>query len=178
MKNVQSKQLKIAKRYASALVAFDNNAEILQELYSVCDVLQKSPDLKEFLENPIIKKNDKKSVLDEIFVKAFSPNVLNFMKLLVDKGRFSYFDAILSVLQSELDEKNNVARVLIISAVDLTEDEKKKVGKKLEEKLKKTVKPAYETDESIIAGLVVKIGDKVVDNSLRAKLDTMKRQLI
>lgn len=173
---VNSKQLKIARRYAAALSDFDD-VELLNELCVVADILDKSNDLYSFLLNPIVTIADKKEVLEKVFVD-FSKNVKNFLFILVEKNRFSYFSSILDEFKSISDEKNNIKRVEIVSAVELLDDEKNRLIDKLQRKLSCVVSANYSIDENILAGLIIKIGDKVIDNSLKTKFSGLKRQLI
>lgn len=172
-----SKQIKIAKPYASALCAFDERDKIFDELKNVSSVISNSDDLKQFLVNPIVSINDKKEIIAKVF-EDLSLNTKNFLFLLADKNRIDYFESILEQFGQELDEINNVKRVEIISAVELNEDEKFRIKDKLQRKLSCEVAPLYKIDAAIVAGLVIKIGDKVIDNSLKSRIEGMKRQLI
>lgn len=174
---VNSKQLKIAKRYAIALSTFDEINLLSNELQSVKTVLKNSNDLNEFLLNPIITISDKKEILDKVFTD-FSQNLKNFLHVLIEKNRFAYFDSILTELNTILDEKNNVKRVEVISAVELLDEEKNRLIDTLQRKLSCVVTADYKIDENILAGLIIKIGDKVIDNSLKTRFSGLKRQLI
>ncbi len=172
---VNSKQVKIARRYAQALSLLSLN--LLDELSSVLNILSTSSDLKSFLLNPIVVVSDKKEILESVFAD-FSQDIKNFLCVLVEKNRFSYLDSIVQEYSSILDEKNNIKRVEVFSAVELLEDEKNNLIDKLQRKMSCDVKAQYSIDESILAGLVIKIGDKVIDNSLKTRFEGLKRQLI
>lgn len=174
---ISNKQIKLAKRYASALMSFEDVDNIFQQLKEIAEVLKNSQDLKNFLENPIIRKEDKKSVIVEIFAQITDKNVLNFLKLLIDKNRFIYFNSILYQLSKEIDLKHNLSRIAVISAVDLSEDEKRILVQKISEKLSKEIKPTFEIQQDIIGGLIIKLGDKIIDTSIKAKLNSFKKQL-
>ena len=172
-----SKQLKIAKRYAAALCELDNRDVILAELQEVASVFSQSSDLKSFLISPVITTDDKKNVIEEVFA-SLSQSTKNFLFLLADKNRIDFFDSILEQFRVELDELNNVKRIEVYSAVELTEEEKTKIKEKLQIKLSCEIVPDYKIEENIMAGLVIKIKDKVIDLSLQTKFEDMKRQLI
>ena len=76
---INSKQIKIAKRYASAISKLDDRLVVLQDLYNVLSTQKTSQDLKEFLENPVIKKQDKKEVKKEVS-KVVWPSKKNMVK--------------------------------------------------------------------------------------------------
>lgn len=172
---VNSKQIKIARRYALALSSISLN--LLDELGGVLETLNTSSDLNEFLLNPVITISDKKDVLQKVF-NDLSDNVKNLLFVLVEKNRFAYFESIVAEYSFIIDEKNNIKRVEIVSAVELFEDEKNRLIDKLQRKMSCEVKAQYSIDESILAGLIVKIGDKVIDNSLKTRFEGLKRQLI
>lgn len=176
-KTIPNKQLKLAKRYSSALLKLENVQEIFSELNSIAQILSSSPDLVQFLENKIITKEDKKSVLNQVMLN-FSSDVTSFLNILIDVDKFNYFNSILIQLEKMIDEKNGIKNVQIISAISLEDDYREKIIQKLEEKLSKKVKAEYSVDEKILAGLIIKIEDSVIDASHRAKLDNLKKHLI
>lgn len=176
-KTIPNKQLKLAKRYSSALLKLENVQEIFSELNSIAQILTTSPDLIQFLENKIITKEDKKSVINQIMAD-FSPNVVNFLNLLIDGDKFNYFNSILIQFEKMIDEKNGIKNVQIISAINLEDDYREKITQKLEEKLSKKIKAEYFVDEKILAGLIIKIEDCVIDASHRAKLNNLEKHLI
>ena len=77
-----------------------------------------------------------------------------------------------------LDEMNNTVRIEIVSALELSENRKVQIQNKLKEKLNKNISTNYNIDNSIIAGLVYKIGDDVLDTSFQHKLEMLKDELI
>ncbi len=170
------KQSKLAKRYATALSKLDGK-DTLAQLNSINQILASSPDLKEFLLSKLIKKEDKKDVSKNVFSTDVSQEVLNLLYILIDGDKFDHFGAISCEFEKIINDKNNIANARIISAVDLDDEDKTKIITKLEKKLSKKVQPSYFVDEKIIAGLVIKIGDDLIDNSHRTKLDNLKKYL-
>lgn len=177
MTNSNTKQIKIAKRYASALSGLNERTVVFNDLLLTQKVLDESVDLKNFLESPIFSTADKKEILSKVFTNL-SDKTMNFLYLLVDKNRFSFFDTILQEFRGELDLISNIKRVDVVSAVELNSDEMYRLKDVLQRKLSANVEITYSIDESIVAGLIIKIGDKVIDNSLKTRLATMKKQLI
>jgi len=180
---ILSKQLKLAKRYATALFKLCKEEKNYDELVSSLDfasgVFESSLELEGFLLSKTVKKEDKKDILNTIFKgKSLHPYVLNLLCILVEEHKFDHFAAIKQSFEIMVNEENNIAIAQIISAVDLDNDDKKKIITKLETKLSKTINASYVVDEKIIAGLVIKIGDNLIDNSHRTKLDNLKKHLI
>ncbi len=182
MANIDVKQIRVAKRYSDALIENAiNNGEvdkILDELSFVNQTLVNSPDLKEFLENPIITHQDKLDVINEIFTNHLSNPVMNLLKLLVENNRFDVFESILIEYSNKKDEINNIIKAKIVSAVDLNDEAKSKIVAKLEQRTSKKVAASYEINPDIVAGLIVEINDKTIDTSLKTKLNNIKKQLI
>jgi len=171
------KQSKLAKRYATALSKLEGK-NTLAQLDSVAQILASSPDLEQFLLSKLIKKDDKKDVSISVFKKEVSQEILNLLHILIDGDKFDHFGAIKCEFEKIVNDKNNIVNARIVSAVDLDDEDKTKIIVKLEKKLSKKVQPSYFVDEKIIAGLVIKIGDDLIDNSHRTKLDNLKKHLI
>lgn len=159
--------------YANSLFEADNNA--LPDLNTVLDVMNSSKDFKITMLNPSISLQIKYEILDKIFKKELSEKVLNFIKILVEKNRFNEFEQIVQAYSDEVDQNNNIKRVEIVSAVELSDNQKQKAIEKLEARLQKTVKVGWTVDTSIIGGLIIKIDDDVIDTSLKNKLDKLSK---
>lgn len=159
--------------YANSLFEADNNA--LPDLNTVLDVINSSKDFKITMLNPSISLQIKYEILDEILKKELSEKVLNFIKILVEKNRFNEFEQIVQAYSDEVDQNNNIKRVEIVSAVELSDNQKQKAIEKLEARLQKTVKVGWTVDTSIIGGLIIKIDDDVIDTSLKNKLDKLSK---
>lgn len=172
----------IADRYADALVSTAKDGKLTFEkisdnLNSVESTLNQSKDLQEFLTMPLVSIEDKKEIIDKVFSHEIDTLIVNFLKVLIDKNRFALFDDILESYNKSLDNINNISRVQVTSAVEMTEEAKKKLKIKLEEKLGLNVLLDLEINQEIIAGLVVKIGDNVIDMSLKHKLEDLSKSI-
>lgn len=183
MANNQTKNILIAQRYAKALAESARDGKLTYEKISadiktVLQVLKTSADLQNFLINPIISAGDKKEIAAKIFDGNIDNLVLNFIKILIDKNRFSQFETIVGVYDTILDKIHNISRVKVISAVTLNEDAKKRLKDKLENKLSKKVTFDWEIDPEIIAGLVIQVGDNIIDTSLKYKLEDLSKNIM
>ena len=172
----------ISKNYAQALVQVAQEAntfeEIKEQLLQVKEVLDSSKDLAVVMENTSISTGKKIEILDSIFANKISLKVLNFLKLLVDKNRFNEFDSILTAYTEILDNKSNKKKVEIISPIKLTFENKTNVLFTLEKKLNCEVIPTWSVDADIIAGLVFKFDDYVIDTSVRNKIENLRKNII
>ena len=172
----------IADRYALALIEVGqegdyNFEQISSDLKNVGEILSHSKDLDEFLTNPVISIEDKIEIVEKVFKSEVNPKMVNFLKLIVENGRFQAFSDVCVCFQSRLDKMNNIERVLVTSAVELNDDAKNKLKEKLESKMKKSVSFDWAINPEIIAGLVINMGDNIIDTSLKHKLDDMKKKI-
>ena len=172
----------IARRYAQSLIEIGkserlNFNDILTDLSKIRKILDRSPDLYRSLVNPLVSVHDKVEVIEEVFQKDSNEIIRNFLKVLVEKNRF---DVIFEVIEEYIllvDIFEGLDRAEVISAVELNADEKDNVEKALNAKFNKEMIIKYSTDSSIIAGLVVKMGDNVIDMSVAHKLEQYKMAL-
>lgn len=177
-----TKNVLIAQRYSQALSDFAQEGKlgydkINTDLVNIKETLEHSAELKELLTNPLISADDKKEVINQIFSGEVERLILNFLKVLIDKNRFDAFDEIVTSFSENLDKVNNISRIEVVSAITLPEDAKNRLIEKLSYKLGKQVIINNTVDEDIIAGLVIKIGDNIIDTSLRHKLDDLEKHL-
>lgn len=172
----------ISDRYAEALVELAKGGKMTFEKISsnldlIREILSQSKDLNEFLTNPLISTNDKKEIIEKVFGKEVDVLIVNFLKVLTDKERFSLFEEILESYNKLLDNINNISRIKVVSAVSMSNEAQKRLKIKLEEKLRKNVVLDMSVDSDIIAGLVIKIGDNIIDMSLKHKLEDLSKSI-
>ena len=104
--------------------------------------------------------------------------LINFMKLLIDKGHFKAMHEIVKEYIRNYNEVNHIQVVYVKSAAALKEEEAKRLKKTLEEKLNKTIDMRLSVDEELIAGIRVKINDTLIDNSALSRLERMHREIV
>lgn len=178
------KNLKPAKRYSKALMemALDvkvNPLEIQNELGFILNTVNENEDLKGFIQNPAISKEDKKEVLDKIFNGKVSTSLLNFLFLLCENNRLNILDDVVLAFNLEADKAENTVNAIIVSAVLIDDAQKERLLAKLQNKIKTDkgyakIKPEFITDESILGGIVIKIEDTVIDLSIKKKFENLR----
>ena len=176
------KNILAAKRYAEALVDFGkaekiSYVSIATDLANIQTILSKSSDLYATLTNPLISNEDKEEIIENVFTKDIDTLIINFLKILVEKNRFNLIYDVIQVYNSMLDDINGIARIEVTSAVELNDIEQADVQAKLASKLKKQIVIKYKIDKSIIAGLIIKMGDNIIDMSVARKLEDYKMAL-
>lgn len=171
----------IGKRYAEALyeVAFELNKleEFKEEINAVSRVFNDEPKLKNIFEHPKLSKNEKKDIIDSIFKGRVSQEILNLCYVVIDKGRESYLTSISKEYTKLSNEKQGIVEAKAITAIPMDDKEMKKLEQQLSKKLGKKVLLSNEVDSTIIGGVLVKIGDKIIDASIKGKLDDIYKDL-
>ncbi len=175
----------IANRYAEAFIELAEKHDMLDkfnyDLSLVKNTINENTELKDFLDHPLIQLDDKKEVVEKIFTagegEAVSIYTLNLIKLLIDKNRIFIFSNLVDHYKELLNKKRNICSAEIITAVEINEEIKNRVKEKLEKMFNKSIDVKTSIDAEIIAGMIVKIGDKIIDGSIKTKFENMKRKI-
>ena len=171
----------VAKSYCDAIFAIaqeDHKLDMYKEQLLFVDQTMKDADFYTVLGHPKISKKQKKEILEEVYKHDLDPVLLNFMKLLIDKGHFKAMHEIVKEYIQNYNEVNHIQVVYVKSAAALKEEEAKRLKKTLEEKLNKTIDMRLSVDEELIAGIRVKINDTLIDNSALSRLERMHREIV
>lgn len=165
-----------SKVYAESLLKTGiNSSDAIKDLNIIAKTVKKSDDLKNVVNNPAINTKLKFEILDEIFQNKINDKILSFMKILIERKRFSEFESIIEAYSMLVDEKNNVKRTKIVSAIELKENYKQDIINKLKAKLNKEIIPEWEVNKDIIGGLIIQIEDEIIDNSLSRRLEKISK---
>ncbi len=171
----------ISKTYAKALLESTSESgaykNIAIELDEILKILKSSKDLQIVMENSSISISKKVEILNSIFENKIDEKLLNLLKILVEKNRFNELAAIKEAYSNMLEDLSNKKTVEITSPIELNFENKTNVLFKLEHKLNCEITPVWKVDKSLIAGLTFKIGDCVIDTSIRAKLEDLSKKL-
>ncbi|HHW43870.1 MAG: F0F1 ATP synthase subunit delta [Thermoanaerobacteraceae bacterium] len=171
----------VGARYAEALYDLATAAglvdQVEQELKTVDRIIKESPDLQKVLYHPRITPADKKDVLKGLFAGKIAPVTENFLFLLVDRQREAFLGDIVDHFSQMANRARNIVSARVASAVELSKEEKKKLGEVLARITGKKVQTTYNVDPALLGGVVVRIGDRVIDGSLRTRLATLREHL-
>ncbi|MEG1311703.1 MAG: F0F1 ATP synthase subunit delta [Romboutsia sp.] len=171
----------IASRYAEALfqVGEETNSttELYNELNVVVEIIKSNKDFYNILKSPLVSKREKKELIENIFTDKISTSLNNFFKIIIDKDRISIIENIVKSYKTLLNEKNNIMEGIAISAVSMTNDEIKQLESKLSNKYNKNVTLENKVDETILGGVLVRLGNKEIDGTVKTRLANMKSQL-
>ncbi len=173
----------ISKTYGDALfeVAMEGQKTdlFLQEAQDILTILDQNPDLDKLMKHPKVSRQEKEQVLDNVFLGNVSREMTGFMKLLINKDRYNELPKIFQYLIERIKEERKIGVAYVTTAVELTAEKKEVIKNRLlETTAYKTMEMYYEVDEAIIGGMIIRIKDRVVDSSVRTKLEEMKKQLL
>lgn len=171
----------IGKRYAEALyevaLELDKLEQFKNEIKAISQVLQSEPKLKTILGHPKLSKDEKKDIINSIFKGRVSQEVINLCYIVIDKGREAYLTDISKEYIKLSNEKQGIVEAKAITAVPMKDEEMKKLENQLSKKLAKKVLLSNEIDSTIIGGVLVKIGDKVIDASIKGRFEELYKDL-
>jgi F-type H+-transporting ATPase subunit delta len=168
-------------RYAEGFLEYAKETigaeQALEELRRAREVFRDNPEFKEFLENPAINYIEKCNVIDKTLTTAFSEEMRNFLKLLLKKGRIGKFTDIAEYARIKYAHGEKVNALLYTSYLMNTEFlERFKI--KLEDKLHKKLQLYINLDPEMSGGVRVIFGNKILDGSVRKRLEDMKQRLL
>ncbi len=172
----------VAKRYARALLEIGREdgkyEQYGQELAAFAGLLDQTPELEAALANPAFNFEGRKGLLVAILGKAgLSPITTNFFRLLMDRGRIAAARDINAVYQGLLDEVKGITRARVVSAAALGDDEVARLAATLKQWAGREVRLEVSEDPGLIGGVVARIGDLVLDGSVKRQLESLKDSL-
>lgn len=172
----------VSKTYGDALfeLALETGKlnEFFDEVQAVKQIFEENGELMKLLNHPKIHKEEKVSVMEQIFENRASMEMIGFLTLVVGKERHNDMVDILDYFIAQVKEYKKIGVAKVTSAVALDENQKIAIVDKLLATTDyQTFEMEYITDASIIGGLIIRIGDRVVDNSIKHKLEELARDL-
>lgn len=171
----------VARRYANALfeVVFElgQNEQAQDELSFVISCLKEEPKLYQLLKSPLISSNEKKEIISDIFKENVSKEVFNFLRIIVDKGRESYIESIIEEYRVLANSAKNKVDAVAITALPMEKIDIEKLRVNLSMSSGKNIQLQNQVDPSVKGGVLVKIGDKVIDGTIKSRLENLKEQL-
>ena len=157
----------VTKTYADALfqLAVEENRvdELYSEVEALIGILDSNPELAKVMSHPSVDKNEKLSVIKNIFTGKVSAEVCGLLYQIVEKGRYEEIDGILACFIDEVKEYKKIGVAHVLTPTALTDYVSMEID--------------YEIDESLIGGMRIRIGDKVVDSSISTKINELAKNL-
>lgn len=168
----------IGRRYSKAIFEIAEEKNQVREVYKMLNsamvLYRTDKEFKNFILNPLINNEQKKSVLNKIFGKDNSEN-LDILLYILDKGRMNCIKYIVAEYLKIYYRKNKILDVKATFTKELTDEQRKKLIDKLSQKTGKEINLVIKVDKNILGGGIIKIGDKIIDGSIRRELDNWKK---
>lgn len=174
----------VARRYARALFTLGRKEglpkleKLGQDFDALETALKESPSLAQLYRNPLFTAEEKNRVTQKILGEIGADEyTVRFCALLAEKGRMGALGDIIAVYRDLLDVEKGVLRGELVTAVPIDESKRGAVQKQLEQQAGRALDLAYSVDPGIIGGIILKVGDRVLDSSLRAQLSFLKENI-
>jgi F-type H+-transporting ATPase subunit delta len=171
----------IARTYAQSLLDLAEEQgvtdEVADELGQLVELLDQEA-VSQLLTSPAITVDDRAASLERVFKGQVSDLTYRFLQVLNEKRRIDHLRAIAWALEALLKKKRGEVDVLVYAAQPLSDEQLRDVRQRLASSLQATVHLATRVDESMIGGLKLRIGDKLIDGSVATQLQKLKRRLI
>ena len=173
----------VARRYSAALadVVLKTNEidPVKTELKTWETMIDTNADLQTAFRNPAISQANKEKVLENLIEKTKpTKTTANFLRVLLRNGRLTEIGEINTKFASVLEERSGIVSANITSARELSEAQKTEMRTSLEKLSGKQINLEFKTDESLIGGIVTRLGSTVYDGSVRTQLQELKQQMI
>ena len=173
----------VARRYAKALFELGvdkGNFEALgQDLEALARLYTESRELRQTLENPVFKQSQKRAIVQSVLPRvATNPLLHSFALLLVDRGRIGTLPMIARAFQEMTDAQLGRVRAVVTSAKPLDATTESEIQRALERRTGKKVLMKSEVDPTLIGGVVARVGDLVLDGSLRTRLASVGNRIL
>jgi len=169
----------ISDRYGSALYDLASEKKCIDEILNDLDVIEKvmkeSSELRHVIKSPLVNSEEKLNILLKIFAGlSFNSLTTTFLKVLDNNKRISNLSTIILQFKKINSEKRGDIAADVTSANELSKDEKNNITNQLKNTLGQKLSLNFDVDKSIIGGLIVKVGSKMIDTSIANKINKLK----
>ena len=170
----------VARVYAQALFDAASQAKVVEpvrrELGDFVAALAASAPLRKVLADPQVETSAKTRVLAEV-TRGGQPLLTNTLQLMLERGRFAAVPELRTAYDALAIVEEGVVEVEVVSAAELPPETEKKIAARVQEATGRRVELARRVDPSILGGLVLRIGDVIVDGSVQARIRQLRRRL-
>ena len=172
----------VSKVYGDALfeVAVESGRldEIWEQTRAMQTALEENRELFALMRHPKIVKEEKVKIIESIFTDEVCAELVGLLRMIVEKDHFAQIGKVLAYFDDQVKEYKSIGTAYVTTAMELSDAQKAAVVKRLLETTKYvTFEMHYEVDSAIIGGMMIRIGDRVVDSTVRTKLYDLTREL-
>lgn len=172
----------ITKTYGEALfeLAMEEHCmeQLAEEAAVVISAISQNPELLKLLNHPKIVKEEKISFMESVFRGKVSDPMIGFLILVVQKDRHNEITGILQYFLDEVKEFKKIGVAYVTSAIPLSEAQQEQIKQKLLQTTEYVnYEMHYQVEPELIGGMVIRVGDRVVDSSVRSRIETLAKEL-
>ncbi|WP_040610306.1 F0F1 ATP synthase subunit delta [Oceaniovalibus guishaninsula] len=172
----------IATRYATAIfeLARDEDAlgQIRSDVGALSDALDESEDFRSLIHSPIYPRDEQQAAIGAIAERmGLNPVLANTLRLMASKRRLFVLPQLLDELRARIADENGEVTAEVTAAKALSDDQKARLSETLKASVGRDVTIKMRVDDSLIGGLVVKLGSRMIDTSIRAKLNALQNTM-
>lgn len=174
------KNSRVGRRYAQALMMTAESTKAIDQLAGDLETIKQLFDadrtFRLFVNSPVVPAEKKMLVFREIFGKKIGKASMEFLEMITHKGREHALPVIVDQFLALRDEKYGIVNVDVSSAVEITKQQQESLTAKLEQFTRKKVRIRFSQDKALQGGLMVRIGDTVLDASVKHQLEVMRER--
>ncbi|MDD2218405.1 MAG: ATP synthase F1 subunit delta, partial [Eubacteriales bacterium] len=141
------------------------------------DTMNNIDGLKEYLHNFLIPVPEKKEIMSKIFGEDLSQISMNFLFIMIEKKREAYLDMVYKEYQLMADESRNIKQAEVYTAREVPEEDIAQITENLSRATGKTIRLQLKVDPDLIGGVRIRIGDRIIDGTVKKKLQLLKEKL-
>ncbi len=172
----------VAKKYSQALLNIVRDKSVIDlastQFEDLKELISADPALLQFLLAPQVLDTDKESLLKDVFASRLEPLFLEFLLVLVKKHRILYLPEIIEQFLALVAVEKGIVIALVTSAVALSDKEQDELTKSLEKQTGKKIELDIKIDPAIMGGLIIIMGDQIIDGSVRYALSQLQDELL
>lgn len=172
----------VADVYAEAMLGLCAEAQegedLLHEIDQLLEVLGQEADFRELLTTSLLSAGAKLALVNRTFGGRVSPHLQGLLVALARHDRLSLLPAVASRFGAMLHERCGILEVKITTAIELDEAQRRQIANAFSDSTGMTVELRPRVDESLLGGMVVRIGDRIIDGSIRRRLETLRAQVL
>lgn len=173
----------LGSRYATSLIGVADSsgalASVEKDMASLQAALASSGELQALLQSPVYSKEQQLSAVQAVARKAgYHQLVVNFLGVLAMNGRLNMLSVILSAFFIEMERRHGVIEAKVVSAFPLSDVQQKNLAQTLSQKTGKSVRLDLQIDTTLLGGMVVTVGSRMIDDSLKTRLAQLKQAMV
>lgn len=169
------------RRYALALYEVaDKNGKIeeyIKELKDVANLIKSNKEFSEVVRHPEITTAKKKKIFKEVFQGQIDEYLMSFLLILIEKDRILYLEQKIKQMEKIHRQRQNIVVAHVKTVIALNENEKDILTRKLHDKYNKNILLKTEIDKDLIGGIYIRVGDDVIDGSIKNKFEELKKEI-